>query len=344
MQNLVRLGINEEGGWDQAFRDLRELDDETFQSVWGSPFDVIARMMRGALIAKSDNKLYFGDYSQVEARGCVWAAKQDDIVQLFASDALIYETMGAAIFDLSVEEVAELHRTKRNIVPRFVGKETILGCGFGMGPPAFQRNCKKKGRVILPIEICEKGVYGWRERNPRVVDLWYKLERCAKNAILNPGQIYKAGPFAYRKVGNWLQCRLPSGRLLWYRRPSVKATREDIERADWDQQVDEKYWKIHFWGVNSYTKQWAEETTWGGKLLENCIQGMCRDFLAGAQLRLENAGYWNVLSVHDEAIAETPVNFGNVKEFLAIMEQLPPWAPGFPLRAAGGEGFRYAKA
>jgi DNA polymerase bacteriophage-type len=343
LQNLVRKGISEPGGWDQAYRDMRELSDEDFESVWGSVFDVVARMMRGALIAKPGYKLYFADYSNVEARGCVWSAKQEDMVRLFAEGGLIYEEMAASIFGLTVEEVLHLHTTKIDIIPRFVGKETILGCGYGMGPPAFQRNCKKKGRIILPIEICEQGVGGWRERNPRVMQLWYDLGDAARNAIESEGTVFQAGPFAYRKVGKWLQCRLPSGRLLWYRRPNFRPTDADFEEYDDGQGVPRRLWKLHYWGVNSMTKQWQMETTWGGKLLENCVQGMCRDFLAGAMLRLEAEGYDPVLSVHDEAIAETPIDFGSVENFVDIMTRLPAWAQGFPLRAEGGEGFRYAK-
>lgn len=343
LQNLMRRGIDERGGWEQAYRDMRELDDETFEMVWGSPFDVVSRMMRGAVIAKPRRKLYFADYSNVEARGCVWTAKQDDMVQLFASGGLIYEEMASAIFGLSVEEVLHLHKSKKDIIPRFVGKETVLGCGYGMGWRAFQRNAKKKGRIILPDEICQRGVDGWREGNHHVVDFWRDLEGAAKHAIEAPGRVFTAGPFSYRVKGKWLQCRLPSGRILWYRRPRIKPDKQDIEALDEGETVPRYRWKIHYWGVNGMTKQWEEETTWGGKLLENCVQGMCRDFLAAALLRLEAAGYPMVLSVHDEAIAEAPEDFGSVEEFIGLMTVLPAWGHGFPLKAEGGEGARYAK-
>jgi DNA polymerase bacteriophage-type len=71
LQNLVRAGITEEGGWDQAYRDIQKLDDDTFEMVWGSPFNVLSRMMRGAVIAKPGHKLYFADYSSVEAWMCM---------------------------------------------------------------------------------------------------------------------------------------------------------------------------------------------------------------------------------------------------------------------------------
>jgi DNA polymerase len=325
LQNLVRAGIAEPGGWDQAYRDMRELDDEMFETVWGSPFDVLSRMMRGAIIAEPGHKLYFGDYASVEARGCVWAAGQQDIVDLFARDGKVYEETAAQTFGIAVEDVTKDQR--------FLGKNTVLGCGYGMGPLRFQKTCKKQGRVI-PLELAEKAVYRWREINWRVVKFWRELDDAACNAVENPGTIYKAGPFAYRVKGKWLQCRMPSGRLLWYRRPAMRLA----EGANGIGAL-----KLHYWGVNGITKQWQIETTWGGKLLENCIQGMCRDFLAGALLRLEAAKYNPILSVHDEAICEVPEDFGSVAEFLRLMTELPKWAGGFPLKAEGGSGPRYAK-
>lgn len=335
LQNLVRRGINEPGGWDQAYRDMRELDDEVFEMVWGSPFDVLSRMMRGAVVAKPGHKLYFADYASVEARGCPWAAGQDDIVALFARDGKIYEETAAQIFGVTVEDV-----TKEQ---RFLGKGTVLGCGYGMGPAKFQATCKKQGRVLIPFDLAEKAVHGWRDLNRKTVQFWRELEDAAKAAIENPGQVFTAGPFSYRRVGKWLQCRLPSGRLLWYRHPRLKPSKDDVEALDGGETVPRYRWKIHYYGVNGITKQWEQETTWGGKLLENCIQGMCRDFLAGSLLRLEASGYTPVLSVHDEAIAETPESFGSVDEFVHLMTMVPSWAKGFPLKAEGGEGLRYAK-
>jgi DNA polymerase bacteriophage-type len=213
---------------------------------------------------------------------------------------------------------------------RFLGKGTVLGAGYGMGAAKFQATCKKQGRVI-PFELAEKAVHGWRELNHKVVDLWYALKRAAKKAILSPGEQFCVGPFTYRRIPNWLLCRLPSGRVIYYRRPSIR------EAGRFDSPT------IHYWGVNGTTKQWQEETTWGGKLLENCIQGMCRDFLATALLRLEDAGYTPVLSVHDEVISETPEDFGSVEDFLGLMTVVPAWSGGFPLKAEGGSGRRYAK-
>lgn len=344
LHNLPRKGIIEPGGWAAARRDLEELNLDTFELVWGPALDVMSRMLRGAVVAKPGHKLIYGDYSQVEARGAVWSAGQRDQVELFATGGKIYEEMGAYIFGLTIEEVIELHETKADTVPRFVGKESVLGCGFGVGPAAFERNCKKKGRVVLAPGIAYKAVHGWREKNWRVVEYWRELEDAAKAAIESPGKVYSAGPYSYRVKGNWLQCRLPSGRVIWYRRPTIEPKTADIEQLDAGETVPRYRWAIHYWGVNGITKKWAKESTWGGKLLENADQAMCRDFIAGSLLRLDDAGYNPILSVHDEAIGEVPdEDRYSVAEFLEIMTAPQPWAAGFPLKAEGGAGLRYAK-
>jgi DNA polymerase len=344
LQNLVRRGVSEPGGWEAAFRDMRDLDDAAFELMWGSPFDVVSRMMRGAVIAAPGKQLYFADFSQVEARGSVWAAGQKDMLRLFANNGPIYEEMGATIFGISAEEVAEGHRTGKNTLPRWCGKTATLGCSYGLGWRGFQRTAKKTAGLTLPDELCERTVSVWRERNIKVVELWSALEDAAKRALRHPGAAYHAGPFSYRATSDhrWLQCKLPSGRLIWYRRPSMKPAAVDIEKYA-PEPVPDYRWKLHYWGVNGYTRQWEEESTWGGKLLENCIQGMCADFLRHALIGLETMQYWPVLSVHDEPISEVDEGFGSVEEFVAIVSRVPSWARGFPLHAVGGTGTRYAK-
>ncbi len=351
LQNLIRAGVPQKwGGWDACMHDLRTYPFEVFEMIWGPALDALSKMLRGAVVAAPGKKLYFADFAQVEARGAVWASKQRDMVELFASDGKIYEEMAAFIFGKSVEEIIDGHEKGTDKIPRFVGKEAILGCGFGIGVDAFIRNCKKKGKVILPHEIASRGVYGWREKNYRVVEFWREIEDAARHAIEAPGRTFRAGPYQYRKKGNWLQCRLPSGRIIWYRRPTIEAATKDIEQLDEGETVPRYRHKIHYWAVNSVTKQWEKTTTWGGKLLENGDQGMCCDLLAGAMTRHEAAGYPVVLSVHDEDIAEPDDGFGSVEEFVSIMTDVEDWAKGFPgfdvpmpVKAEGGSGYRYAK-
>ena len=65
--------------------------------------------------------------------------------------------------------------------------------------------------------------------------------------------------------------------------------------------------------------------------------------MAEALLRVEEAGYAVVLSVHDELIAEVDNGFGSVEEFENLMCQLPAWAHGLPVDSEGFECQRYRK-
>ena len=79
-------------------------------------------------------------------------------------------------------------------------------------------------------------------------------------------------------------------------------------------------------------------------IVHNCVQGLCRDLLVHAALRLEQEGYRPLTLIHDEVVCEPPVGFGDVDSMCAIMSELPAWAEGFPLRAEGSRGPRYMKS
>ena len=72
---------------------------------------------------------------------------------------------------------------------------------------------------------------------------------------------------------------------------------------------------------------------------------MARDLLADAMLRVERAGFPPILTVHDEVVCEvggSTTEYG-MDEFMELMQIVPSWAKGLPLKAEGWVGRRYRK-
>lgn len=170
----------------------------------------------------------------------------------------------------------------------------------------------------------------WRKANSEIESFWYSLAKACQSAIKAKGVAFSAGRIVCKVSGNYLLMRLPSGRYLVYPAPRLP---EEGEMCDFS-----------FMGVNQYTKKWERIPTYSGKLAENSVQGAACDLLLEAGPRLEAAGYHIVMSVHDEYITEIKDdNTRNHREMEKIMSDLPDWAEGLPLVAAGFEAARYRK-
>jgi DNA polymerase len=167
----------------------------------------------------------------------------------------------------------------------------------------------------------------WRNSCPNIVKMWRVFLNTAIRAINVESKItltdYHNISFDYSD-GN-LIITIPSGRQLIYRSARViPGNFGDV---------------IAYKGMSQTTKKWVDLETYGGKITENIIQAIARDLLALAMRRLTRLGFKIVMHVHDENIAEVPVE--NAKESLKTMSEVMAdvsevsWASGLPLRADG---------
>jgi DNA polymerase len=126
---------------------------------------------------------------------------------------------------------------------------------------------------------------------------------------------------------------LPSGRKLYYVSPS-------IGQNQWDKP------SIAYMGMDQKTKRWKRIETYGGKLVENCVQAIARDCLADTIERLEAAGLPVIFHVHDEVVIDiTPWadNDTMLDLVCSIMRTPISWAPDLPLNADGWVGHYFRK-
>jgi DNA polymerase len=226
------------------------------------------------------------------------------------------------------------------------GKAAELGCGFQMGAEKFVRAAWDVYQLRVNDEEAAQAVKAYRASHPKVVDLWYDVEGAVKRACATPGVPFRFGsmdPSTGKErlvalvAGAYLYIVLPSGRPLMYAAPKIL----DAETS-WGAIKP----TIHYMGVDSNPMahgRWGVLRTYGGHLIENVVQAVARDLLAEAMLRLEEHGYPIVMHVHDEAVAEIPIDFGSVEEFEKLMAVTPDWATGCPVAAEGWRGMRYRK-
>src|SRR5690606_24754780 len=201
----------------------------------------------------------------------------------------------------------------------------------------------------IPDELAERAVQTFRETKPGIPHLWWDLEAAAMCAVESPGVVTSAGVannIRYVVRGQFLWCILPSGRPLAYALPRVEPVVRIFVTKDKD--GNEKRERVErigltYMGVHSKTGRWTRLNTYGGHLTENVVQATARDVMAQAMLRLEEAGYPPVLSVHDEVVADVPDGHGSLDDFLAILRKSPSWAHDLHLEVEGWEGERYRK-
>lgn len=231
---------------------------------------------------------------------------------------------GAETYGIDLNELAEVAGPS---IPADVREEAE-----GMWEWAHDAKHKERRRFTCGLSrevfvVCDSLKRVWRRAHPEIVETWADMEDCARSAITNPGNTFRARQFAFRRDGSWLRIRLPSGNFLCYLHPSVG---EDNS--------------ITYMGMNQYTRKWQRIGTYGGKFFENACQGLAGDILRYNWPAIEDAGFEIVLTVYDENVTYAPLTAEHSSDRLAmLMTTVPPWAQGLPLAAAGFETQRYRK-
>lgn len=288
--------------------------------------NVLVSAIRGMLIASPGKELFCADFAAVELCLTFWVAEHEEGLKAIREGRKMYEEMASVAFDIPLQDV-----TKESL-ERFVGKESVLGCGYGMGWAKFLKNCHQKGVPQVTAEMAKKAVYTYRKVHWPIPALWKKIEEATIQAIQHPGRHERLHKVEIYVSGDFLTIKLPSGRRLRYFKPRLSQ-----KQLAGGRMVPQ----IHHWAIVAH--QWVETVTWGGPLTNNIIQGIARDLMMNAIMNIESAGYEFLLSVHDEALAEIKKGSGDIEKFLGLMTKLPYWASGAPIRAEGWTGQRYHK-
>lgn len=266
------------------------------------------------------------DYSAIEARLTAWAAGEDSVLEAFREGKDIYvataERMGG--------EKAGFDRQR--------GKAATLGCGFGGGAGAL---LNLGGAKIYPKGTPEDAIWAgltslvetWRVAHPHIVSWWKQVH----TAFDKGGPASQRIPVDVEIVGNDRYVWLPSGRALVYH----NCKREYVQPKD--RNGKPLPYRRRAWVCDAVVGNGTQRRIVGGPTqVENIIQAIGRDLLTHALVNVERAGFRTVTHVHDEIVTETTGGL-TVERLSSLMCDLPDWAEGLPVEAAGYTTQRYRK-
>ena len=314
----------------------------------------LIQQMRALLKAPKGYILGITDSAQIEARILAWLAGQDDLVKGFANGEDIYSHFATELFKCLVYKpkkddpppVTSLLKIRRGF-----GKDTILGCGFGLGSNTFYGRCLSN-QDLRPY--FDSGEYDWdfidnlihtyRTKYSKIPEFWKAVEKAFKWVIKYPHEVVRYGSIktppgmsgqdcfghdfpllGFCNDNGTVHIRLPSGRELLYRHCALKYTTKGSQI------------------------RWHWGHLWGGSITENIVQSVARDLLAWWILEMEKQDLNVIHHSHDEIICMLEKGKGKVLGFevidgkeqldlqfmLEIMRTGPNWAEGLPLDAEG---------
>lgn len=305
----------------QARSLVRDGNSEVLEMLYPSIPDTLSQLIRTAFIPSEGCRFIVADYSAIEARVLAWLAGEETTLAAFQNGEDLYCATASAMFVVPVEK----HGVNSEL--RQKGKIAVLACGYNGSVGALKAMGALK--MGLAEDELQSIVDAWRAANPHIVQFWHEVDNAATKAISTSRPVM-LGNLVFEKKSGILFITLPSGRRLAYMKPGIGVNRFGGT-------------SITYWG-QGVARRWQKLETYGGKLVENIVQATARDLLAEAITRIEKAGHRIVMHVHDEVVIDEPINSGTtVTGICALMNQLPKWAAGLPIDAAGYECSFYQK-
>lgn len=309
---------------------VKDRKTDALRLIYGSVSDTLSQLIRTAFIASPEHTLIDADFSAIEARVISWLAGEEWRLEVFRTHGKIYEASASQMFGVPLELIK---KGNPEYALRQKGKVAELALGYqGSSGALIAMGALDMG---IPETDLPDIVARWREANKRIRDLWYKMDAAAVQVITQGGSvgvngIIVAREFNYAQNTDYMTITLPSGRKLYYTAP----------------QIGENQWgnpSISYMGMDQSTKKWKRTETYGGKLVENCVQAIARDCLALSIERLEAAGYQVIFHIHDEVVIESNADSASLDNVVRIMSEPIPWAMDLPLGADGWIGNFFKK-
>jgi DNA polymerase len=216
---------------------------------------------------------------------------------------------------------------------RRVGKEAVLGLGYGMGWERFIKQLYAKTGITITSDFSKYIVNLYRNTYKEVPRFWKTCEQVLEE-ISKKVPRYFPGVSVLRLVQNGVV--LPSGLIIRYN--NLRYTWQRTKRAWRKEWVYDRY---------KTQKQKLDQTKiYGGMLAENICQALAGEVCKEAIIRLIDYGYKPAGQVHDELLVVCDTDEVERVKYLvaAAMTDPMPWWKQLPLEVEINSGRNWLEA
>ena len=267
--------------------------------------------LRTALQSPAGQLMYIADLSNIEARMLAWLAKEQDLIDAFATGRDVYCEFASQIYGREI--------TKADKLERYVGKTAILGLGYGMGAPKFKMTLKSGSPSVEVTDSTALAIVSqYRAMYPNIPTLWNGCKQLLY-AMMNRNSIgMNYGPLTVDTNA----IRLPNDMHLRY------------------PQLMYQNGQFVYYSGNGIIR------THGPRMAENIVQALARIVITEQMLEIQNLPEVSVvLQIHDEVVAIGSDGEANetLEKILAIMKTPLSWCQDLPLDAEGNYSTSYDK-
>jgi DNA polymerase len=273
---------------------------------------MVKDLLRRLWLPDEGKYFYCGDFSKIEPTVLFWMLGMGRLSPIW------YEEMAAEIYSVPVNQI------KKGSEERQIGKNSALGCGYGLGWKGFTTQVKAQAGIDISKELATRAVKAYRYKHWQVVEFWSHLEVGFRTALQGSTASIAGGKITFMpmlKPLKGVQIKLPSGSFLFY--PGAK----------------QKDGKLYY---ETYERGGVQdEGTYGGKLCENVVSATARDIMLSSMFRLEEAGFENLGTVHDEVWSQAAEGMDELYE--KAMCTIPSWCGDMHVTVESENGVRYLK-
>lgn len=266
---------------------VKDKKPDALRMIYGNTADTLSQLVRTAFVAAPGHKIVVADFSAIEARVIAWLSGEQWRLDVFNTHGKIYEASASQMFGVPIENIhkGDPMRQQGKVAELALGYQGSVGAmkrmDFGgkirpddMSPMACIQWANENDMSGQAINLIQDAmidanylsiVQRWRAASPNIVRLWRSLENAALSVMRDGRPCGTHGLLFAREsdIANgldFLTIQLPSKRKLYYVNPY-------LAQNDFDREA------LYYYGLDQEKHKWVKVSTYGGKLVENCLSG-----------------------------------------------------------------------